>query len=84
MHLIQIASAVVIVAVKTDKTGTLNFEQFIQLLTTIKEWKDILFKTDINRSGQTDKEELSRALKLSGIARGCYYCTSVCIIILKV
>ena len=49
-----------------DKNGTLNFEEFQNLLGTIAVWKKMYFKFDRDRSGTLERTEVNSAVRSLG------------------
>ena len=45
-----------------DKNGTLDYNEFQNLLQTIGEWKKMFFKYDRDRSGTLEKDEVYQAI----------------------
>ncbi|XP_064392675.1 calpain-9-like [Halichondria panicea] len=49
-----------------DGNGTLNYEEFENLLVTIANWKKMFFKFDKDRSGTLEKQEVYEAVRSLG------------------
>ena len=49
-----------------DKNGTLDYNEFQNLLQTIGEWKKMFFKYNRDRSGTLEKDEVYQAISSLG------------------
>ncbi|XP_038822867.1 calpain-1 catalytic subunit-like [Salvelinus namaycush] len=54
----------------TSITGKLNVAEFLRLWRKVTEYKDIFFRTDVDRSGMLSLSELRNAIMASGIRVG--------------
>ena len=52
--------------VQEDKNGTLNYEEFMKLLSLVAMWKKMYFKFDTDRSGTLEKREVASAVRSLG------------------
>ena len=53
-------------SLQVDKNGTLDYEEFQNLLETIGLWKKMFFKFDQDRSGALEKDEVNSAIRSLG------------------
>ena len=57
-------------AAQEDKNGTLSYEEFTNLLSTVAQWKKMYFKFDRDRSGTLEKSEVASAIGSLGESGG--------------